>query len=103
MRLNINLASQRYEDSRQFWTYWGTGLALLGLSTVLLVFLAVNGFIEGHRDRQQLAKFKAQLAEFDREKTQAESMLNAPQNRIVRDRSRFLNKDRKSTRLNSSH
>jgi len=91
MRLDINLASQRYEDSRQFWTYWGTGLALLGLSTVLLVFLAVNGFIEGHRDRQQLAKFKAQLAEFDREKTQAESMLNAPQNRIVRDRSRFLN------------
>ncbi len=91
MRLNINLASQRYEDSRQFWTYWGTGLALLGLTTVLLMFLAVNGLIEGHRDRQQLEKFKAQLAQVDRERAQAETMLNAPQNRIVRDRSRFLN------------
>jgi len=91
MRLNINLASQPYEDSRQFWTYWGTGLALLALTTVLLVFLAVNGFIEGSRDRQQLAKLKTQLAEFDHERSQAEAMLNQPQNRIVRDRSRFLN------------
>jgi type IV pilus assembly protein PilN len=91
MRLNINLASQPYEDSRQFWTYWGTGLALLTLTTALLLFLAVNGFIEGSRDRQQLAKLKTQLAEFDHERSQAEAMLNQPQNRIVRDRSRFLN------------
>ena len=68
MQLNINLASQPYEDSRQFWTYWGTGIGLLALVTALLVFLAVNGFIEGSRDRQQMAKLKTQLAEFDREK-----------------------------------
>ena len=91
MRLNINLASQPYEDSRQFWTYWGTGLALLALTTTLLVFLAVNGFIEGSHDRDQLARLKTQMAEFDHEKSQAENMLNQPQNRIVRDRSRFLN------------
>jgi type IV pilus assembly protein PilN len=91
MRLNINLASQPYEDSRQFWTYWGTGLALLGLTTVLLLVLAVNGFIEGSRDRQQISKLKTQLAEFDREKAEAQAMLNQPQNREVRDRSHFLN------------
>ena len=91
MQLNINLASQPYEDSRQFWTYWGTGIGLLALVTVLLVFLAVNGFIEGSRDRQQMSKLKTQLAEFDREKNQAQAMLNQPQNRTVRDQSRFLN------------
>jgi type IV pilus assembly protein PilN len=91
MRLNINLASQPYEDSRQFWTYWGTGLALLSLTTVLLLVLAVNGFIEGSRDRQQISKLKTQLAEFDREKAEAQAMLNQPQNREVRDRSHFLN------------
>lgn len=91
MRLNINLASQPYQDSRQFWTYWGTGLALLTLATALFVFMAVNGFIEGSRDRQQLAKLKTQMAEFDHERSQAEAMLNAPENRLVRDRSRFLN------------
>ena len=91
MRLNINLASQPYEDSRQFWVYWGTGLGLLALATALLVFMAVNGFIEGSRDRQQMAKLKSELAEFDQEKNQAQAMLNQPQNREVRDRSRFLN------------
>jgi type IV pilus assembly protein PilN len=91
MQININLASQPYEDSRQFWTYWGTGIGLLALLTALLVFLAVNGFIEGSRDRQQMAKLKTQLAQFDRERSQAEAMLNQPQNRIVRDQSRFLN------------
>jgi type IV pilus assembly protein PilN len=91
MQLNINLASQPYEDSRQFWTYWGTGLGLLALVTALLVFLAVNGFVEGSRDRQQMAKLKTQLAEFDHERSQAEAMLNQPQNRTVRDQSHFLN------------
>ena len=91
MRLNINLASQPYEDSRQFWTYWGTGLGLLALTTALLVFLAVSGFIEGGQDRQQLAKLKTEMAEFDQERNQAQAMLNQPQNRVVRDRSRFLN------------
>src|SRR5581483_484231 len=91
MRLNINLASRPYEDSRQFWTYWGTGLGLLGLITIVLVYFAVAGFIEGSHDRQQIATLKAQLAEYDQEKTQAVAMLNEPQNRMVRDRSKFLN------------
>lgn len=91
MKLNINLASQPYEDSRQFWSYWGTGLGLLALVTVMLVFMAVNGLIEGSRDRQQMDKLKNQLAQVDREKVQAEAMLSQPQNRTVRDQSRFLN------------
>jgi type IV pilus assembly protein PilN len=91
MRLNINLASQPYEDSRQFWTYWGTGLGLLALLTMVLVFFAARGFIDGGRDRQQIAKLKTELAEFDQEKSHAVAMLNLPQNRIVRDRSHFLN------------
>jgi type IV pilus assembly protein PilN len=64
---------------------------LLALVTALLVFLAVNGLIEGNRDRQQMSKLKTQLAEFDRERSQAEAMLNQPQNRTVRDQSHFLN------------
>ena len=45
MQININLATQPYEDSSRFWTYWGTGLALLGLATTLLVFLAGTSFM----------------------------------------------------------
>jgi len=91
MRLDINLATQPYEDSRRFWTYWGTGLALLGMATALLVYLAVTGFINAGHDRAQLAKLESQLAALDQEKNQAEAMLNRPDNRQVRDRSRFLN------------
>jgi type IV pilus assembly protein PilN len=91
MRLNINLASQPYEDAWQFWTYWGTALALLVVATLLLCFLAVTGFIEGGRDRVQIATLKHELAEFEQEKNQAVAMLNQPENRVIRDRSRFLN------------
>jgi type IV pilus assembly protein PilN len=91
MRLDINLATQPYEDSKRFWTYWGTGLALLAMATALLVFLAVTGFINAGHDRAQMAKLETQLAALDQEKNQAEAMLNRPDNRQVRDRSRFLN------------
>jgi type IV pilus assembly protein PilN len=91
MRIDINLASQPYEDSRRFWTYWGTGLALLALTTALLGFLAVTGFINASRDRHVIVDLESRLAASDQEKNRAEAMLNQPQNREVRDRSRFLN------------
>src|SRR6266481_7720708 len=91
MRLDINLVTQPYEDARRFWTYWGTGLALLAIATGLLVFLAVTGFLNAGHDRVQMAKLETQLAALDQEKNQAEAMLNLPENRVVRDRSRFLN------------
>jgi type IV pilus assembly protein PilN len=91
MRIEINLASQPYEDSRRLWTYWGTGLGLLALATALLVFLAVTGYIRAARDREQISKLESQLASFDQEKSRAEAMLNQPENRVIRDQSRFLN------------
>jgi type IV pilus assembly protein PilN len=91
MRIDINLASQPYQDSRRFWTYWGAGLALLALATALLVFLAVSGFVRAGRDREQIAKLRAEIAKYDQEKAEAEAILNQPKNRDLRERSRFLN------------
>ena len=91
MRIEINLASQPYEDSRRFWTYWGTGLALLALGSALLGFLAVAAFVQAGSDRRQIAKLESDIAAYDQEKARAEAMLNLPENRMVRDRSRFLN------------
>ncbi|MBO0912667.1 MAG: hypothetical protein J2P13_12820, partial [Acidobacteria bacterium] len=91
MRFNINLASQPYEDSRQFWFYWSTGLGLAALITAALVYFAVIGFMEGASDRQEISRMKSEVARLDQEKNQAQAMLNRPDNRIVRDRSRFLN------------
>ena len=91
MRIDINLATQPYEDSRNFWTYWGTGLVFLALITVLLGYMAVAGFLQASRERARIAALQAQIAAYDQEKSSAEAMLNLPQNRVVRDQSRFLN------------
>src|SRR5712692_2191345 len=91
MRIEINLASQPYEDSRRFWTYWGTGLGLLALVTALLGYLAVTGFLQASRERDKIAGLQRGIAAYDQEKSRAETMLSLPENRLVRDRSHFLN------------
>ena len=91
MRIDINLATQPYEDSRRFWTQWGTSLALVGALTALLAFLAVTGFIRAQTDRREMAKLKSQIAVYDAEKNEAIGVLNQPQNREMREQSRFLN------------
>jgi type IV pilus assembly protein PilN len=91
MRIDINLASQPYQDSRQFWTYWGTGLILLVLTTALLLYLAVTGFMRAGHDREQMAKLQAKIQSLDKEQSTAEAVMNQPQNRTMRVQSRFLN------------
>ena len=91
MRIDINLATQPYEDSRNFWTYWGTGLGLLALLTVFLVYMAATGFVHASRERAEIARLQSQIAAYDQEKSRAEAMLSLPENRVVRDQSRFLN------------
>jgi type IV pilus assembly protein PilN len=91
MRIDINLATQPYEDSRRFWTYWGSGLGVLGLITLVLGYLAVAGFIQANRERAKIAGLQREIAAYDQEKAAAQAMLSLPENRIVRDQSRFLN------------
>ena len=91
MRIEINLATTPYEDSRNFWVYWGTGLGLLSLLTLVLVYLTVTGFVQASRERATIAGLQARIAAYDQDKSSAEAMLSLPQNRVVRDQSRFLN------------
>lgn len=91
MRIDINLASQPYQDSRRFWTTWGAGLGLLGVTTVLLLFFTVTGFMRGAHDREQMSKLRSEIAKYDQERSDSEAILNQPQNRVMREESRFLN------------
>jgi len=91
MRLDINLASQPYEDARQFWTRWGTGVGVVGLLTLFLVTLTVSGWFNARRDHRAISERKAQIAERDRIRANAEEFLNRAENRSTRDESQFLN------------
>jgi Tfp pilus assembly protein PilN len=91
MRLDINLATRPYEDARQFWLRWGTGLGVLGIVTLALLALTASGWYDARIDRRKINDLKAQIAERDRERSNAEAVLAQPQNRVIRDKSQYLN------------
>ena len=91
MHVDINLASQPYQDARRFWLRWGGVLVALSLLTLILVYSALTGWVSARKDRDLIRQRQAQIAARDQEKTQAEVLLNRPENRSTRDRSQYLN------------
>jgi Tfp pilus assembly protein PilN len=91
MRIDINLATQPYEDARQFWMRWGTAVGALGLLTLILLGLDITGWISARRDRMEMSQLRAAIADRDRVRANAERILNLPENRTTRDESQFLN------------
>lgn len=91
MRLNVNLATQPYEDARQFARQWALVLGAAALLAGLLVYFAVAGWVGSRDVRQQLQDVRAQMAELDRRHAEALAILERPQNQDVRLRSQFLN------------
>ena len=91
MRLDINLATQPYEDARQFWMRWGTALAVAVILTLALLTITITGWFNARRDHATIAYYRAEIAERDMKRQQAEEFLNRPENRATRDQSQFLN------------
>src|SRR5215831_570763 len=91
MRIDINLASQPYEDARQFWMRWGTAVGALGLLTLIFLAFVVSGWITARHDHVAMSQLRTQIADRDRLRAEAEKVLNLPQNRTTRDESQFLN------------
>jgi Tfp pilus assembly protein PilN len=91
MRLDLNLATRPYEDARDFWTRWGAGVGALGLVTLVLLVIAVRGWVHAGRDRSTIHHMEQQIATLDRERANAQQFLDLPVNRSTRDQSQFLN------------
>lgn len=91
MRLDINLASQPYQDARRFWFQWGGALVALGAVTAGLLYFTFLGWQGARKDRVLMRQYQQQIAARDKEKADAQALMNAPQNADTRDRSQFLN------------
>jgi type IV pilus assembly protein PilN len=91
MRIAINLASQPYEDARQFWLRWGTALAAVAVLTLALLAGTVTGWFNARRDRAKIADFRTRIGQRDQTRQQAEDFLNLPENRATRDESQLIN------------
>ncbi len=91
MRVDINLATRPYEDSRPLWLRWGGALAALSLFTLILLYSALSGWAAARKDHGLIEQRQQQIAARDLQKAKAEETLNLPTNRGTRDRAEFLN------------
>ncbi len=91
MRVNINLASQPYQDVRRFVVRWSLLIALVGLVTVGLVYATVVSVLAWRSSNAQKNELRAQIAQREQITAQAQAFLNRPENRTTRDQSQFIN------------
>jgi len=91
MRLDINLATQPYEDAQRFWLRWGGGLAALGIVTIGLLYIVFAGWFGARKDRVLIGQYQTQIRDRDKDRTDAQTLMSLPQNASTRDRSQFLN------------
>lgn len=91
MRLNINLATQPYQDVRRFLFRWGLAVVLVAFITIGLGYAAVTATLSWRNVVRQENELRAQIGERNRIRANAETLLNQKQNRTTRDQSQFLN------------
>lgn len=91
MRVNINLATQKYEDAGEFYTRWGIALALVVALTVGLAFFAWHSYQHNADAMKRIDQRREKIAKLDQERAHAQAVLNRPENQDVRDQSRFWN------------
>jgi len=91
MRLNINLASQRYEDVRQFYVRWGTAIAITAALALVLALLALLNYSSTSRSRARVHDLQQKIAELQRERNSAAAVANSPENRDVTEQKDYWN------------
>ncbi len=91
MRLNINLATQPYEDARRFTALWTGILGALLLSAIVISFFVVKRWGEYRQLSHAIEVEKNVLQDLDTKQAQDLAILNRPENQDVRQRSDFLN------------
>jgi type IV pilus assembly protein PilN len=91
MRFDINLASQPYQDVRQFLIRWGVAVGVLAVLMSGLVYSATKAAFSWRITRQQVSLLEQQIADREHKRAEVEAFLNRPENSETRDRSRFLN------------
>jgi hypothetical protein len=91
MRLKLNLATQPYEDARQFAIAWGS---VVGVLLLLVIVLSVGVVNRWHRYRQMSSDLNRErqiLQDLDAKQREGLAILNRPENLDVREKSAFIN------------
>jgi predicted negative regulator of RcsB-dependent stress response len=83
MRLNINLASQKFEDVRKFYMRWGTAIVLTFLLTLALAFLAWKNYSDSGKSSARIQEHERAIAALQKERAEAEAVSNLAKNHDV--------------------
>jgi hypothetical protein len=91
MHLNINLASQKFEDVQQFFVRWGTALGATGVLTLLLVILAWHNHAKSADLAIKIADQKQAIARLEKLRSEAARIESLPENIDVTQQKNFWN------------
>jgi Tfp pilus assembly protein PilN len=92
MRLNINLASQKYEDVRRFYVRWSTAIGLTAVLMVLLLGLAWINHSRSSKSGQRIKEKQEEIASLEKERAAAETVSNLPENHDVTEQKNYWNR-----------
>lgn len=91
MRLNINLASRKYEDVRKFFLGWTITLAALGACALLLAILATINYLGSEKSGKNIRDSQAKVSALQKERDALVAKEHLPENRDVTEQKRFWN------------
>ena len=92
MRVNINLASQKYEAVKQFYMRWGMAIGLLSVLTVFLIVLAWMNYSGSTQSSKRIHELQERISTLEKKRAQAEEISNRPENHDVTAQKNFWNK-----------
>jgi len=92
MRVNINLASQKYEAVRQFYTRWGIAIGLLSVLTLFLIVLAWMNYSGSSQSSQRIRALEQRISTLEQKRAQAQEISSRPENHDVTAQKNYWNR-----------
>lgn len=91
MRVNLNLASRKYEDVRRFVVMWTTTLAALSFIALALSVLAYFKHVDSARAAAETRDLQDKVTALTRQRNELKAFENQPENRDVTQQKQFWN------------
>jgi Tfp pilus assembly protein PilN len=92
MRININLASQKYEDVREFYRRWSLAIGFAAALALVLIVVAVFNYSSSSKSNARIKELQARLASLQKERAAAAAISNLPENHDVNEQKNYWNR-----------
>jgi type IV pilus assembly protein PilN len=92
MRININLASQKYEDVRMFVSRAGAATLAMVVFTLLLSVLAWFNYSSSRKSSAHIRELEQKINDLQQQRDKAVRVENLPENRVVMDENNYWNR-----------